>query len=372
VSNDGSVMDHGRLNHGGMDCRASNDRALPDDTLPEAARRARDYVGCAAICRRLDEPLTGTAPSAAVGWLLIEHPGPWPAFGLPHDVPAPVARFALRALEYGVRTQLIRRPDRTGRQAASPTVMIAGGTQPQRWLEQCILTDPRALAELDPAGFGGCAPGFGTPAEAALLVCTHGRREVCCAKYGRPVAAALAERFGALVWETTHVGGDRFAANLVLLPSGRYFGRLDPDDAVRVAEAALRGRIDLDRFRGTAGLPEPAQAAECLLRRALGIAQTDAVRYLADTVSADPESSGDTESGPPRSQSSYTCGVRFAVAGSGVREVTLERHETADPRLTSCTAGTVETPTGYRLLAITAPDDDRAVGVRAGGVRVGG
>jgi len=303
-----------------------------------------EHAGCAAICRELDEPLAGTAPSAAVGWLLIEHPGPWPAFGLPHDVPAPIARFSHRALQHGVRTQLIRRPDRTGRQVALPTVMIAGGAAPRRWLERRALTDPRLLAELDPAGFADCQPpGFGALTEAALLVCTHGRREVCCARYGRPVAQSLAERFGSLVWETTHVGGDRFAANLVFLPSGRYFGRLDPDEAVAVAEAALRGRIDLARFRGTAGLPEEAQAAECLLRRALGIEEAAAVRYLGD-------GDGDRDS----DGGAYT--ARFAVTGSGVREVVLARYETAQARLTSCGAGTVETPAGYRLLAIRAGD----------------
>jgi len=81
------------------------------------------------------------------------------------------------------------------------------------------------------------------------------------------VAQALAGRFPALAWETTHVGGDRFAANLVILPSGGYYGRLDPEDAVRVAESALRGRIDLDRLprhggssRGGAGGRMPAAA----------------------------------------------------------------------------------------------------------------
>lgn len=319
--------------------------ATSRSTQQTRATRERDYAGCAAICRELDEPLAGTAPAAAAGWLLVEHPGPWPAFGLPRDVPAPVARFAHLALQHGVRTQLIRRPDRTGRQAGLPLVMIAGGAAPERWFERHVLTDPRALNELDPAGFGAARPpGFGTPVDAALLVCTHGRREVCCARYGRPVAQALAERFGPLVWETTHVGGDRFAANLVLLPSGRYYGRLDLGDAVRVVDAALRGRIDLDRFRGTAGLPEAAQAAECLLRRALGIEQADAVRYLGDGASE--------ALGEPGART-YT--ARFAVADLGVREIVLERHESAQPRLTSCGAGTVEVPAGYRLLAVTCP-----------------
>ena len=306
------------------------------------ADRERVHTGCAAICRRLAEPLIGTAPAGAAGWLLIEHPGPWPAYGLPSNVPAALARFARHALEHGVRTQLIRRPDRTGRQVELPTAMIAGGPAGRRWLERRDLDDPRAFDELDPAGFAACAaPGFGSPVEAALLVCTHGRREVCCAKFGRPVAQALAARFAPLVWETTHVGGDRFAANLVVLPSGGYYGRLDPEDAVDVAQAALRGQIDLERFRGT-----PQQALRGLRRfrkpgRALGVTEAAAVRYLGG--------------GEPTSrQIPRTYAARFAVSGAGVRVVTLERHEAADPRLTSCGTGAVEAPVDYRLLTITA------------------
>jgi hypothetical protein len=335
------------------------DPALTNTALTDAAPtadRAREYTGCAAICRRLDEPLIGTAPATAAGWLLIEHPGPWPAYGLPRDVPAAVARFARLALGHGVRTQLIRRPDRTGRQVELPTVLVAGGPAGRRWLERRDLDDPGAFGGLDPAAFAEpAAPGFGSPVEAALLVCTHGRREVCCAKYGRPVAQALAARFAPLVWETTHVGGDRFAANLVVLPSGGYYGRLDPAEAVDVAQAALLGRIDLDRFRGTAGLPEAAQAAECLLRRALGAAESEAVRFLGEAGHEEANHCGGPAiRQPPTDTHTHTYAARFVVSGSGVRVVKLERREAANPRLTSCGTGAVEAPADYRLLSITA------------------
>jgi (2Fe-2S) ferredoxin len=324
------------------------------EAVPAAAPavgRARVEAGCAAVCRRLAEPMIGTAPPAAAGWLLIGHSGPWPAHGLPPDLPGAVTRMVDRLTEHGVRTQLVRRPDRTGRQGETQAVLIAGGPPGARWLERRDLRDPRVLGDLDPAGFGsGTAPGFGEPVAAALLVCTHGRREVCCAKYGRPVARALAAHFAPLVWETTHVGGDRFAANLVVLPSGAYYGRLDPQDAVRAAQAALDGRVELDRFRGTAGLPEPVQAAECLLRRALGVTATDAVRYLPTTAPCDSVSihTGSTHRSPRR----YT--IRFAVRGAGVHTVTLERHEAAGARLTSCGTGAVEAPAGFRLVAVAA------------------
>lgn len=324
-----------------------------------------EYAGCATICRKLGEPLIGTAPTAAVGWLLIEHPGPWPAFGLPYDLPSPIARFANQALEHGVRTQLIRRPDRTGRQVATPSVMLAGGLPGHRWIERRALTDPQVLAGLDPARIARSRPpGFGAAVDAALLVCTHGRREVCCAKFGRPVARALAARFGSAVWETTHVGGDRFAANLVVLPSGAYYGRLDPEDAVRVAEAALDGRMELDQFRGSAGLPEAAQAAECLLRRALGAVDESAVRYVDHREEGSGRRLNDASADDQSASAAYRVHrVRFAVSGLGAHTVTLARHEATCPRLTSCGAGTVERPTGYRLLGISGPlaDPVRAV-----------
>lgn len=311
--------------------------AAPVRTGPSALPR------CAEICRALAEPLAGTAPAAARAWFLVEHPGPWPAFGLPQDVAPAVVRFAERAAAHGVRTQLVRRPERSGRRPEYPVVMIAGGPPRGRWIERRTALDQdthslgTALEALDPSGFSHCpAPGFGEPVEAALLVCTHGRREVCCAAFGRPVARALAEHHGDAVWETTHVGGDRFAASLVALPSAAYFGRLDPADALRVAESVLAGRIEPDKFRGRAGLPSSAQAAECFLRRALGEARVDAVSYL-----------GGQPDGPGRRAE------RFAVLGSGVHTVALAERETRRPRLTSCGEGTVDRPTVFELVEIT-------------------
>ena len=231
------------------------------------------------------EAMRGTAPTATAGWLLIEHSGPWPGYGYPPDLPGELAATAERLLRFGVRPQLIRRTDRVGRRGDGVrAVFVAGGSGARRWIERvdpALLTSRQAERRLSPAAF--CAPrtpGLGRPQGPLLLVCTHGRREVCCARYGRPVALALVARFGPMVWETTHVGGDRFAANLVLLPEGAYFGRLDPDRAVRVAERALAGELDLDAYRGTAGRSEAAQRAEWRLRRALDEPRIDAVRVL--------------------------------------------------------------------------------------------
>ena len=59
-----------------------------------------------------------------------------------------------------------------------------------------------------------------------FLVCVHGRREVCCAVRGRPVAQALAARWPGQTWECSHLGGDRFAPNVLVVPDGTTYGRL--------------------------------------------------------------------------------------------------------------------------------------------------
>jgi hypothetical protein len=268
-------------------------------------------------------PLHSSAPTATRGWLLIEHSGPWPAFGHPSDLPPEVAAAADGLLAHGVRPQLIRRTDRAGRRGdGTRSVFLAGGTDAGRWLERICrrtLTERYPAGELSPAVFAAPRPpGFGEAAGALLLVCTHGRREVCCARFGRPVAVALAARFGPLVWETTHVGGDEFAANLVLLPDGAYFGRLDPSRAVAVAEQALDGRVDLDAYRGTAGRSAAAQIAEWHLRRALGERSLHALRPLP---SPDPDVHRFVQLGRESAPTRYA--VRLEAGAQGPRPVSI-------------------------------------------------
>jgi (2Fe-2S) ferredoxin len=99
------------------------------------------------------------------------------------------------------------------------------------------------------------------PPKPVILVCTHGIHDVCCALRGRPVALALTSRWPEQVWECTHIGGDRFAPNVVLLPDGFYYGNLDPDSALATVEAHLAGTVLTDRLRGMAGFLPPVQAA---------------------------------------------------------------------------------------------------------------
>ncbi|MFD0905807.1 sucrase ferredoxin [Actinomadura sediminis] len=225
-----------------------------------------------------ERPCLASATTKARSWLLIEHPGPWPERVEDIAGPAPVVRALRAALRAGVRPQLIRRAGR--RRDVPPMQVYAAFSQGDRvWMEGREVADAGELDALDlDALAAGRSPGLGAPvADPVLLVCTHGKRNACCARTGAPLARSLASRFGPLVWETTHVGGDRFAANLVCLPHGFYYGDLGETEAVAAVDAYLRGEVVLDRLRGRAGTPEPVQAAEHFVRAHTGRLELDAV-----------------------------------------------------------------------------------------------
>lgn len=165
--------------------------------------------------------------------------------------------------------------------------MFAAFAHPSRsWAETTVLADPHQLLGLDLAALGaGRSPGL-TPFDGTLLcVCTHGRHDACCAERGRPVAAALAEAHPEDTWEVSHIGGDRFAGNLLVLPQGLYYGRLDTVSSLAIAAGHAAGELDLDHLRGRSSYAMPVQFAEIALRRQLGETREDAVRLVSRRVS---------------------------------------------------------------------------------------
>lgn len=295
---------------------------------------------CADTARQLDEPLTGTAPTA-LGWLCVEQGGAWGRkaereSGLDAEV---AAHLLAGTGDIPVRLQLIRRPAARAAGTATAgtrTVLLAhAGATP--WLEVFEVDDVRDLLDLDPAV---CAsptpPGLGRhDTDPRYLVCTHAKRDRCCATWGRPIADTLAALHPDQTWEVSHVGGHRFAANLVVLPHASVHGGLDVAAAMRVVELAAAGRIDLATSRGRSGLPRPAQAAELFLRRELGVDHLDAVQLV------ELEDLGDDRHRVHLEVDSH----RHVV------EVALE--PTGNPRAMSCDSDDLVDPGAYRATAIS-------------------
>jgi len=246
-----------------------------------------DPFRCSVASRTADEPLAGTA-SRVRAFLLLEAPGPW-GVDAPRDSRLPdECRQWLTSLEgrQAVRPLLVRRPGRPV--AGAVRLFAAHAGAERRWIGTRQVEDVREVCSLDLSGLAsGPVPSFRTHEGLLHLVCTHGRHDACCAERGRPFAAALAQQAPEETWEVSHIGGDRFAANVLTLPTGHYFGRLEPQDAARFATAARTGRLDLDHLRGCTAYPFAVQAAEVHLRRHLDEPRTDAVRLVSSRRSGE-------------------------------------------------------------------------------------
>ncbi|HET6394070.1 MAG TPA: sucrase ferredoxin [Blastococcus sp.] len=220
---------------------------------------------------RGDSPMATASP--ATRWLLIEQPGPWGRDALAESrFDAAVApELARRSRAEGVRLLLVRRPG--GRLADSGRRWAYGDSRPGReGLWWSVRSSDADLLTV---------PWDGSVGEAAdgptYLVCTHGGHDACCALRGRPLARALPAPD---VWECSHLGGDRFAANVLVLPHGFYYGQV-PDDGADLVAAHSRGRVALPWLRGRAGVPIPAQAAQHVARGELGLLDVDALPVVA-------------------------------------------------------------------------------------------
>lgn len=243
---------------------------------------------CAAASIGRDETLAGTA-STVRAFLLLENNGPWGVDAL-RDARLPDGlgeELGTRAQAARVRVLLVRRP---GRQVPSDTTRVfAAYADPHLpWLETAGLADVHQVHDLDVEALGaGRSPGLTPLADPVFAVCTHGRHDTCCAERGRPVAAALAASHPEQTWEVSHIGGDRFAGNALVLPHGLYYGRLEAAEVTALADEHLAGRLSLDRLRGRSGVGMTLQFAEIALRRHLGETGLSAVRFVSRRADGD-------------------------------------------------------------------------------------
>jgi hypothetical protein len=219
----------------------------------------------------------------------------------------------------------------------SSACFVAHTSRQDRWLERRRLDNPAELLELDMAKVvAGERPHFGEEAtEPVYLACTNARHDRCCATYGRPLGLALQASHRELVWESSHVGGDRFAGNLVCLPGGHYFGRVGPDEAERVVGLHRKDVIDLDHYRGCCIDPPVVQAAEWFARTRAGLPGV-----------------GDLDLAGHRRLDGDLHEVRFRRPGGPVVAVRLRAARTAEPRLLTCHSTRPEPPLTFDLLEL--------------------
>jgi hypothetical protein len=162
-----------------------------------------------------------------------------------------------------MRLQYVRRPGRAGKRTLA---FVVESSEAQGSVRRIELAGPEDLASVDLDADGDHVE---TP---LVLVCGHGSRDRCCALRGTAVFGALADLLAEeQLWISSHLGGHRFAANVLVLPAGLQLGRVGAAEAPKLVERALEGRIQLDRYRGRTCYDGATQAAEHAVRAQAGL-----------------------------------------------------------------------------------------------------
>lgn len=237
---------------------------------------------CSELARSHDVSPVGTATEVA-HWLLIEDPSPWGEQAVEDadwfsDVQRTLGRWQEKVPD--LRVQLIRRAI-GARDTAGQIRCVAVRAGPEPAMQRWTLDTYRDLAALDVPG-ALRADAVVDDLGPLLLTCVNGQRDACCAKWGRPVAEAAMEADPAAAWQTSHLGGHRFAPTALVLPHGTHYGWLRPDDVPDLLTAHRQGTLyDLDRMRGQVHQPRPVQAACLAFRQRHDITALGAVQGVA-------------------------------------------------------------------------------------------
>lgn len=245
--------------------------------MPESA-----HTYCTDIAIEHGVPLLGSATTGDV-WLLVEYRGRYEskAFegsNLPEAVKAYLSAIQPEGLK--PRILMIQQPEARQREGVYVFVGITDPQYPQ--LYEYHLRDYEEILTLDLAGLanGGDDPAHRREAP-LFLVCTNGKRDACCARFGPAVYRDLSAAFGDAVWQSSHIGGHNKAPNMLLFPFGVEYGRATPAEAVQLANQFSSGRVDLAHLRGRVCYPVEVQAAAHFWREESGVIDLPGMEVIA-------------------------------------------------------------------------------------------
>jgi hypothetical protein len=222
---------------------------------------------CADASAAAGESLAGSAVTVA-NWLLVEVRGTWPR-DVAEALDGSDVLSAWLERKPAARLMFIRRPGTSG---GSRVAFVVESSESSSTVRRLTFDDLDRL-DLD----------AGEPVSSPLvLVCGHGTRDACCALRGNAVYGALAGVVAQdALWISSHQGGHRFAANVLVLPDGIQLGRVGTGD-VGVVHEACAGRISLAHYRGRTIYAPRVQAAEAAVREGAGLLDVHDLALVAD------------------------------------------------------------------------------------------
>lgn len=235
---------------------------------------------CSDIAREYQIPLVGTATRGDI-WFLLEYDGAWGAKAFDEsNIPQAVKKYLSDFSVEGKRTRiLLIRQDRS---KPHPRVhLFVGQTSPSEpRLYEYQLDDYAEILKLDlnwlKMGEEGTLKHL--RAEPLFLVCSNGRRDMCCARYGPAVYQELVDEAGDAVWQASHIGGHNQAPIMLFFPHGVNYGRTIPAEARSLVREYQHRRLLLNYYRGRVGIEPPLQAAEHFWRQSTGVLDLPGMR----------------------------------------------------------------------------------------------
>jgi hypothetical protein len=231
-------------------------------------REREERFFCSIASRANNEVLAGTVARIR-SWLLIEYPSVWRRNAVDDSrLFSPAVKAHLRSI--GVERTLLVRQIHCASWPARVMFVDSSADRPSMRIYE--IEDYGQLLHATPGSIGKPV------SELMFAVCTHGRHDPCCSKFGMPVWRALRDHTPKRAWQCSHVGGDRFAANVVVFPYGLYYGRVTPEDVPELVRRSEGGEIWLPGYRGRSCWPRSVQIAEYFLRRETGEMRIDAFR----------------------------------------------------------------------------------------------
>jgi hypothetical protein len=224
------------------------------------------------------ESLMATAPRTDV-WILLEYDKPWGAQALEQsDLPQAIKSYIHQQMDAipNARFQFIRRGGNIG----GIDLFIARSSVHSPRLYHFRLNSYEDLLGYDLAAIAADRSEYTLSDQKLFLVCTNGKKDLCCAQHGLPLYKTMSQMAPESVWQTTHIGGHRFAATLVCLPEGVYYGRVPIEQSAALIRAHHHGEMLLDYSRGWCAYDAPTQAADHFLRQETGEAALGAFECL--------------------------------------------------------------------------------------------
>ena len=288
---------------------------------------------CSAASRYFKEALQGTAANYK-SFIMVEHASPFPS--KPTD--GLLDKSWLKRLDALTKKKdgklLLIRNSGTGYKTCR---VIFVDCVRQKYF---VLQAPISEAHTIDVGSHIEDPATDWEVDPFFVVCTNGKKDKCCAKFGFPVFKFFENiylPFSYNAWECTHLGGDRFAANAALMPYGIYYGRVEVEGVHEIIKQTAFGRVHYPNYRGRSTLSFFEQAVECHLREHVN----DYTIHFSIKINKKEQNAG-------------VITIDVHAVGYGNYKMVLQREVVDYPHLLTCTSPHPEKIVKYHKVSIEA------------------